>query len=73
MEFKNIYDLRKIIKKLEVYREMSLIQRTILLRRNNLKAIENSIYVIKNIGFDKWESQTHTIYWNKKIIKNLLK
>mgnify|MGYP000917980983 CR=1 FL=1 len=72
MEFDNIYQLRKIIKKLEVYQEMSLIQRKIFLRRNNLKAIDNSFRVIKNIGYDRWDEQTHTMRWNKKIIKNLL-
>jgi len=72
MEFKNIYDLRKIIKKSEAYNEMSLIQRVIFLKRNNLKAIEHSIFVIRNIGYDKWESQTNAIHWNKRIIKSLL-
>jgi len=72
VQFSNIYDLRKIIKKSEAYNEMSLIQRVIFLKRNNLKAIEHSIYVIRNIGYDKWESQTNSIHWNKKIIKSIL-
>jgi len=72
MEFKNIYQLRDMIKKSEAYNEMSLIQRVIFLKRNNLKAIEHSIYVIRNIGYDKWESQTNSIHWNKKIIKSIL-
>jgi hypothetical protein len=72
MDFKNIYHLRKIIKKLAVYEDMSPIQRKIFLKRNNLKAIEHSIYVIRNIGYDSWESQTNAIYWNKKIIESLI-
>ena len=72
MEFDNIYQLRKIIKELEVYQEMSRIQRVIYLRRNNLKAIDNSLKIIKHIGYDRWDEQTHTMRWNKKIIKNLL-
>ena len=72
MEFKNIYQLRDIIKKSEAYKNMSLIQRIIFLKRNNLKAIEHSIFVIKNIGYDKWESQTNAIDWNKKIISSIL-
>lgn len=72
VQFRNIYHLRDIIKKSEAYKNMSLIQRVIFLKRNNLKAIEHSIYVIRNIGYDNWERQSNAIHWNKKIIESLI-
>lgn len=71
MTFRNIYELRDAVKKLDSFKKMTFIQKNVLIKRNNLRAIENSLNVIKNIGFSEWDSQTRSTYLNRLIIKEI--
>ena len=69
MAVEQIHFLRIKILETESYKKLSKIQKDICLKRNNIKAIENALNVIKNIGFDKWDKESNSNYLNKLIIK----
>lgn len=62
---------REKIKNTKIYQGLEFYRKKIVLKRNNVKAIEHSLEVIKNIGFDQWEKQTQSNYLNRLIINEI--
>ena len=60
------------IKETEAFKSQSLLMQRITMNRANILAIHNGYNVSKNIGFEKWDRQTHARYQNKMIVKELI-
>lgn len=67
----NTHYFRQKIKGTEAYQSMSKLQKTVSTMRSNVKAIEHSLKVVENVGFDQWSKQTQSNYLNRLIIKEL--
>ena len=73
MTYKDIYALRDALKKTSEFQNLTFIQKKIAIKRNNLVAINHSIHLIKNIGYEAWLKDTKTNYLNKLLIDGLQK
>lgn len=67
----NIYYTRQKIKNTQAYLGLSKMQQKVSTMRSNVKAIENSLEVVKNVGFDQWDKQTQSNYNNRLIVKEI--
>lgn len=63
---------RELIKSTPTFQSLSRISQQILLSRNQVKAMEHNITLAKNIGYEKFESQSSALYRNKLIVKEIL-
>lgn len=71
MENQTIFISRETIKKTETFKKLSRIQQDLTLNRVNVSHIQNGVNVVKNIGFEKWESQCQFTWNNKEIVKEI--
>lgn len=71
MASEQIHIWRKKVIETKTYKDLSFIQRKMVITRNNLKQIEHCMVVIEHIGFDQWKKISNPNYTNKLIIKDL--
>lgn len=62
---------RKDIENTNTFQKFDKIVKSILLKRQNVLAIENAINICKNRGLDYWERQTQSSNRNIEIVKEL--
>jgi len=63
---------REAIRNTTAFKALPRTSQNVLLNRRNVQAIENGVNVSTNIGFEKWEVQSHATGSSKKIVKELL-
>ncbi len=54
------------------YKTLTFVRKNMVRKWANCKNIDNSLNIIKAVGYEKWESDTNTNYTNKQIILELL-
>ena len=64
---------RDLVIETSTYKNLNHIAQKMVRSRNNIVAIENSVNIIRNRGFDLWEKQSNCSYRNKEIIKDIIK
>ena len=72
METAHIKLTRDLVIETSTYKNLNHIAQKMARSRNNIVAIENSVNIIRNRGFDLWESQTNCSYRNKLIIMEII-
>jgi hypothetical protein len=60
------------IEELESFKSLNKIQKSVCLKRKNLKEISHCLNVIKNIGYDQWLISNNTYYVNKLLISEIV-
>lgn len=60
------------IKETNYYKGLSFINQKIVRAKENVKKLDHSLNVIKELGIEKWEIQTKPSFVNKQIIIELL-
>ena len=60
------------ITRTKFYKTLTFERQNVVRKWANCKNIDNSINIIKAVGYEKWEEDTNTNYTNKQIIKELL-
>ena len=60
------------ITRTKFYKTLTFVRQNMVRKWANCKMIDNSLNIIKAVGFEKWEEDTNTNYTNKQIIKELL-
>lgn len=68
-----IKSFRDMVRETETFKSWSPIVQKISLSKNCLKNISDGVTISKNIGFEKWQSQTAMKYRNIELVKELLK
>lgn len=71
MAAEQTYIWRKKVIETKAYKELSFIQRKMIISRNNLSIISHCMSVIENVGYGHWEKISNPNYTNKLIIKEL--
>lgn len=72
MSNSNIKITSSEIKDSKAFASLTRIQQKIYLNPNSRRAIENSVNVVINIGFEKWENQTHSSCFHREVVKELV-
>jgi len=65
-------DLRTKIKETTHFKELSKIVKDITLNTNNVRAIDDALIQINNIGFKRWSEISNFRYNNALIIKEIV-
>jgi hypothetical protein len=62
---------REKVKITNTYKELSSFQKTIYKTSQNIRAIENSYKLLKNVGLEDWQNLNQNRYINALIVQEL--